>query len=816
MKNTKQSITLKIVVGYTLAILLGFIAFWVIYRQLNSYTEITKIKNDNSEKLFLVGEAITSLYEAESLTRNIIQTSDVEKFETYKSKIDSIIGTINKLAGISYDSFQVKKIDSIKSLVDSKNENLEELIAIYEERQEKGLYQSAIDELKKSDDNFSSYTDYDKRFRKLSAKHKKTLVNVLELSRKDNENRLTNQTVESLTASIRRVLFELEKKDRMYQQEITERENKLLKNDRIITKQLRDILAAIERSERKKYIDRLTASNDVLDRTSNFIIIITGVSLLIAIVFLFLITSDVSKSQKYRNELEAEKLYKETLLKTRESLINTVTHDLRSPLNTVIGYSNLLEKTSLNTRQKHYLDHLKKSSDYILHLVNDLLDLSKLEAGRMLIEELPFSPEKLIETTISSVIPVQDKKGLDIQIVTHKELKKKYLGDPFRIKQILTNLLNNAYKFTDRGSIIVESRIEEQNIFEKELVICVKDTGIGISKEQQKYIFKEFSQGADDTEKKYGGFGLGLAITKKIIVLLKGRITLVSEPNIGSEFEIFIPIKQAKQEVFEEDTMVEEPQYFSHQRVLIVDDDESQLSLTSEVVSLAGLSYDVCENGAEAIELINRNKYQLVLTDIQMPKMDGFELLQSLQKNDKGHLPVIALSGRTDTNAESYRDAGFIGSLRKPYAPKELIDLIAKVLDTEPKSIDLDGNEVTAKEEDMRIYSLDDLMLFAQGDSDSLYAILETFYESTKNNLILLVEGMETQDDDKIKKTAHKMLPMFKQIKAKEIIPILDQLEHKTQLIITSKKTNQLVKKAVVEIENLMELIKSENSIVIK
>ncbi len=813
MKDTKRYITLKIIIGYTVAIVLAVIAFWVIYSKFNNYTKITKVENDNNEKLVLVGEAITGLYEAESLTRNIIQTSDTKKFDIYKEKIDSIIKKINLLGEKSEDTIETRKIDSIKVLVDSKNKNFKELIGIYEQRKKKGFYKTAIDELKKSNANFGNYSDYETRFKAFSPEERQRYIKILEMSRKDNQKRLTNQTLDSLTTSVNQVLAELEQKDKRYLQEIKSKENKLLKNDQIITRQLRGILAAIELNERNKYYSKIKNSKDVLDTTLNFIIIATTISLLIAIVFLFLIIRDVSKSQRYRNELEAEKSYKESLLKTRESLINTVTHDLRSPLNTVIGYSDLLEKTLLNSKQKHYLGHLKKSSDYILHLVNDLLDLSKLEAGKMGIEELPFSPQKLIENTISSVIPFDDKKNLEIIINSDDQLKKQFLSDPFRIKQILTNLVNNAYKFTDRGSITIDSKITENGLAEKELHISVKDTGIGITKEQQQFIFEEFSQGEDDTEKKYGGFGLGLAITKKIIKLLNGKIKLESEIDVGSNFTFFIPIKLSKSHISEdeEDVYANEIKHFSNKKVLIVDDDPSQLDLTSEVVSLAGLAYDVSAHGLDALKLLETNSYDLILSDIQMPKMDGFTLLKTIQDNPKtNHIPAIALSGRTNISPTEYEDAGFSGSLRKPYAPNELLNLIATILNIETPKNTYEEADIDTTTED-ELYSLKDLMLFAQGDSESLYAILDTFYESTVVNVKQLKTAVNEKDIAVIKKLAHKILPMFKQIKAKEVIPILEKLEHPDNYDLSMREVIILSNQGIDKIETLINKLKVEN-----
>ncbi|WP_025742758.1 ATP-binding protein [Aquimarina pacifica] len=808
MKNTKRSITNKIILGVLLAGILVVTAFWVIYQQLNNYTQLTEIKNENNEKLFLVGEAITGLYEAESLTRNIIQTSNTKKFDLYKSKIDTILSTINKVSEISEDTLQTQKIDSIKYLIDSKNKNFEELIKIYRERKKKGgVYKTAINELGKVNKNFEDDSNYDERFKNFGARE--SLKKSLEILKKDNAERLTNQTVDSLTTSVRQVLSELEQKDRKYKREISRKENTLLKNDQIITKQLRDVLAAIERNERDRYFSRLEASNKVLNNTSDIILLIAAISVVIAIIFLLLITKDVSQSQKYRNELEAEKTYTESLLKTRESIITTVTHDLRSPLNSVIGYSDLLERTGLDTKQKHYLDHLKKSSDYILHLVNDLLDLSKLEAGRMVIEMLPFSPKKLIDNTISGVIPVSSAKNLDIKIKTTDELKKQYIGDPFRIKQVLTNLVSNAYKFTDEGSITIDSKIIENGLSEKQLVISVEDTGIGITKEQQHYIFEEFSQGDDTTEKRYGGFGLGLAITKKIIKLLKGKIKLNSEPGKGSTFTFYIPIKLSGSSLPEEGPEITELQSFTNKKVLIVDDDPSQLALTSEVASLAGLTYDICKNGLDAVSLLQSNTYDLILTDIQMPKMDGFELLRTIKRNPDYHnLPVIALSGRTDTSVSEYQDAGFAASLQKPYAPKELVDHIATVLHMDIKKYDHSNNHEDSTQEE---YSLSDLMLFAHGDSDSLYAILDTFYTSTIDNIEELKKKMEKKDIESIKKTAHKMLPMFKQIKAKEVVYILERLEHPDQYTLDNSSVLSLTGKGITKIKTLIDKLKVEN-----
>ncbi|RZS99600.1 hybrid sensor histidine kinase/response regulator [Aquimarina brevivitae] len=806
MKNTKRAVTYKIIAGYILVVILAVAAFWVIYAQVRNYTSLTEIKNENNEKLFLVGKAITGLYEAESLTRNIIQTSNTENYTSYQAKVDTILATIQKVMKITDDSLQVKKIDSITTLIDSKNKNFKELIAIYRQRKDKNLQQNIIEELQKNSNDYGNYQNYEDRFKNLSEGGKKYLKTLLEWSKEDNQQRLSNETLDSVAKRFYKAVAEIEQKERNYDQQIKIRENNLLKNDQTITKQLRAILSSIEENERKAYLNRLEASNTILNKTSTYILIIGATSFVIALLFIYLITKDVSQSQKYRVALEKEKSYTESLLKTRESLINTVTHDLRSPLNTVIGYSDLLDRTTLNQKQKYYLEHLKKSSDYILHLVNDLLDLSKLEAGKMSVEELPFSPKKIIEDTVDSVIPINDQKNIRIKLLVSEELNKQFISDPFRIKQVLTNLLNNAYKFTEQGSIVIKAGLKENGIGDKKLVIAVSDTGIGISKNQQQLIFEEFSQGDQSTEQRIGGFGLGLAITKKIVTLLNGTISLTSKLDEGSTFTISIPVqthslaadplKNAKNQY---DQIIED------KKLLIVDDDPSQIALTSEIIAQTGLAYDTCHNGKEAITLLNQHHYDLILTDIQMPSMDGFELIEKAKNITNS--PFIALSGKTNATNDFYKQAGFLGSLRKPYTPTELLTLIREVLQVSIPQPNININEVKETTVD---FHLEDIKQFAQGDPDSFYTILDAFYEGTKNNIKQLKEIVANKDLVALKRVTHKMLPMFRQIKAHTIINLLTKLEHPNQYDITEDIIFDLANEAIEKIEVLIEKLKVE------
>lgn len=815
MKNTKRSITYKVIVSYLIAAILTSVAFWVIITQITNYFEMTELQDDDSKNLFLISKATTDLYEAESLGRNLTRTGDTSKMNLYRSRIKNIKETITKIADRSKDSAQLRKVDTIKSLLEKKNSNLNELIALYSQN-DKSYYKEVFSELKRTDDTFISW-DYENRFANLLPHQRDALVKWLNYAKKDNAGNLSNKTVDSLAKSLKKVLSNLDRKDRNVKRKITKKENALLENDQIISKQLRDFLASIEQNEISASYQRVEASQQILNRTTKIIALVAGLIIVLVVIFLVLITRDISKSNKYRVELEEAKVFAESLLRSKESFMNMITHDLRSPLNTVLGYSELLQDTSLDKKQSYYVNSLKKSSDYTIHLVNDLLDLSKLDAGKMVVENLPFRPDKLIHEVMTVAIPLVDKKELSITLQVADELHKQYLGDPFRIKQILTNLVTNAYKFTENGGITVNATLQPyapNNIKNKFGALCIEviDTGIGIPEEQQKLIFEEFSQASGAIEKQYGGSGLGLTITQKIITLLDGSIQLRSELGKGSTFRIEIPIDAVTLEYTEEKPK-QTVRSFKNKRILIVDDDPAQLALTTEVVSGTDISFDTQSDATQVLEMMTNHRYDAIFTDIQMPKLSGFELLRQIRQHYSfAPTPVVALSGRTDFDKEYYRQVGFVASLQKPYAPNDLLMVLSEVLEI-PMHTTLKPAPHTYIKVSRNEYDLDDLLEFAQGDLSSLHMIINTFCDSSIDNANELSECLDQKNYEQIPRIAHRMLPMFRQIKATGIVEILETLESASSNRLYKKTIHTMTQDVVTQIRQLILNIRRDQEV---
>ena len=807
MKNSKRSITVKVIVGYLLVAALAAAAVWFTYSQVVKFSTLTQTNNLNSQQLVLVSEIATELIETENIGRQFIQSGDTIDLNRYTLQIENVQTSLDSLRGMYQDTTMKLELDSISTLLSKKSENLQELLELRTRDRNTSYYREVIRELEKVDPSFNP-PNYDRRFANLEPHQRSVLIQLLEFNNQEGQ-RISTVSADSLIRAVRTVLSELERENQQFREVINRKENELLLNDMVLNEQLRNLLRVVENEEREISLARVENSEVMLKEISTIIIVVGAASILIILIFLFLIVKDISRSQRYRLQLEEAKSFTEELMQRREQFIATITHDLRTPLNTVMGYTELMGKSGLTQKQDHYLSHLKKSSEYILHLVNDLLDLSKLEAGKMLIENLPFNPKNLLEDTFYNTIPEQDKKHLKFSVIASPETDCKVLSDPFRIKQILSNLITNAYKFTEKGEIIasisMKKKIEDSYI----LTISIKDSGIGINESKQEEIFEEFSQEHGDIEKKYGGTGLGLAITKRITSLLKGKIELKSKQGEGSEFIVRIPVKKLPvEETVENDEIIKVTEKeLKGRNILVVDDEASQLALSKELIKSTGMYCHTASNGLEALKKLETGNYHLVLTDIQMPKMDGFELVRSIKNNPEfAHIPVIAISGQTTVPAENYTEAGFAGNILKPYKPADLLFKIGEVLKIDIEKKERSNNYNSSGKTE---YSLEEIFLFTGEDQVALDTILTAFIESTRLNLKEIENSVEKGDQERVSQIAHRMLPMFKQMKANEIVPKLQDLEEKKQVAFSMEQIKELLQEIEVLLFQLQKEVKA-------
>ncbi len=399
--------------------------------------------------------------------------------------------------------------------------------------------------------------------------------------------------------------------------------------------------------------------------------------------------NDITNEKNYEAELIKAKNLAENLASTKEHFLASMSHEIRTPLNGILGFTKLLlQGKNLTPDQLKQLNAVKSSGDILLVIINDILDLSKIEAGKMHLESSEIDIVSITKQAIDTFEVKIDEKNIEIEFSNNQSIPKLLLGDSVRISQILLNIISNAVKFTpEKGKIKIDINCEAVSEDATRLIFKIKDTGIGIPKDKINIIFDPFVQTSDDTARKYGGTGLGLSIVKKIINLMKGTIKVESEFEKGTQFTIEFQLKNSKinsEVVAPEISTVSKTINYSEIKILLAEDNLINQLLAQTVLGQFGFQITTVENGLKAVEEIKQNEYDLVLMDLMMPVMDGYiatQEIRNLESKMKKEIPIIALTADvTITDVEKCKSVGMNDYLSKPFTPDELLKKITILL----------------------------------------------------------------------------------------------------------------------------------------
>ncbi len=356
----------------------------------------------------------------------------------------------------------------------------------------------------------------------------------------------------------------------------------------------------------------------------------------------FAMVSDISQLKKAEEETTKAKLAAENWAKEAEQatkakgdFLANMSHEIRTPMNAIIGMSHLALKTDLTPKQQDYIGKVQSSSNALLGIINDILDFSKIDAGKLDMESVPFHLEDVFDNLATLVNLKAEEKGLKLSFEVSDEVPTGLVGDPLRLGQILINLGNNAVKFTEKGGIVVGVSPVAVTEEKAELQFSVRDSGIGLTEEQRGKLFQAFSQADTSTTRKYGGTGLGLTISKKLSEMMDGKIWVESEPGVGSTFiftAVFGRHSEKREEVSRTKGDVQGLQNIRGARILLAEDNEINQQVAQEILEQAALVVDIANDGKEALEMAQKNPYDVILMDIQMPEMNGFEATREIRK----------------------------------------------------------------------------------------------------------------------------------------------------------------------------------------
>jgi signal transduction histidine kinase/ActR/RegA family two-component response regulator len=387
-------------------------------------------------------------------------------------------------------------------------------------------------------------------------------------------------------------------------------------------------------------------------------------------------------------KLKGEKERAETSEKAKQLFLAKMSHEIRTPMNAILGFAKLLEESIQGKEEQEYIRIIIKSGDDLLVILNDILDFSRMEAGKIIFESMPICLRDIIPLNIRMMEPKQ--KNIEITYRIDEKIPEIILGDSVRLNQILLNLISNAIKFTEKGSVSISVTCVEDNKDSILLDFGVKDTGIGIPLEKQAKIFESFEQGANDTARRFGGAGLGLSIVKQLVNLQNGEIFVKSKPGFGSDFHFRLSFLKFKDNV---NTLIPKKtktiiQNGNGIRVLVVEDNLINQMLVLKVLKKQGFEIDVAENGLIALKKYENNDFDIILMDVQMPEMDGYEATQKIRalKTYKKDIPIIAMTAHTIKGEyEHCIEIGMNDFISKPFDTKELYEKIYKLSKTNLK-----------------------------------------------------------------------------------------------------------------------------------
>ncbi len=529
---------------------------------------------------------------------------------------------------------------------------------------------------------------------------------------------------------------------------------------------------------------------------------------------------DITDRKKYEKELMAARKKAEGAASAKAEFLATISHEIRTPLNAVIGIANLIQKTPLNDQQKEYARILKLSSDGLLGLVNDILDFSKIEKGKIKLEEKSFVLKDVVHMVVSTLAVKAGEKNIDLQLDMDSNLPATLLGDPLKLNQILTNLIGNAIKFTREGFVKLVISLLEKEGSKALLQFRVIDTGIGIPEDKLEAIFEEFSQASYEINLGYGGTGLGLTISQKLLQLHGSHMEVASESGKGSEFSFSISYKisgeKPKAEVEENPAIYRRK--LESAKVLVVDDTPVNITIILEYLKEWNVACKSAGNGVEALELVSGNEFDLILMDLQMPEMNGYEATEAIRRLDLTKQPaIIALSASARGDiSEKLRISGFNDYVPKPFDPADLYKvLISHIgnIENEAKqdfSVALSQEEPESKEGDRLAeliaepFDLSYYVKVTKKKEASLEEILFKTIKAFEEYKDQFSAAIDEKDTGKLAGLVHKSKMTIHYIQAKKLDKVVQEAR---ELVDNEENDAELIEEKLKELQTEFQVV---------
>lgn len=787
MDINNKSLHLKILSGY---IILGILVLGIItavWYEKKVFEEAEKQEQEMLNQRKLANETFKCFIGLFLDNERAIlwEHSDLEE---YNRKQIRMYDAIQKFKNTYSDSLQIKRIDTIIQLLFDKKRQIQSLVNTPTTA---SLVDSLIiKQLPELEKRISSHTTIITN--KTENDNKKTIFSWLKRRRqKESNNTIKTEIKTQVDAKQLHIIKKFS--DDIYTTLLAQ--EKLFKTlsdtleyrNKILNKNIFRLINEFEKEDILNAEKRHQKVSELREQAFILIFCISSVGLIFAILLYMTIRNDIHLRYKYQKQLEFSNHKNQELLEMRKRIIITLSHDIRGPLNAIRGSAELAMDTKDRKRRNSYLNNILSSTGHIMRLVNSLLDLSRLNEAKETLNEIPFRLNTFLSDIEKEYGRIANDKGIMLSgdfIGTDITVT----GDADRIEQIISNLLSNAIKFTESGSIGFFA------IFRNDiLTVTVRDTGIGMSEETLKRIFSPFERAAVEICPE--GFGLGLSITKGLVTLLKGNISVESKIGEGSTFKVSIPLKETSETIEEKCTTLPDPAKRLPHRIIVVEDDPVQMEITRDILERNGVSCHACQNVKEVVCLLRKEDYDLILTDIQMPRTNGFSLLNLLRNSNIGSsrsIPIAAMTARGDEEKENFIKAGFTGCIHKPFSSPELLLFLSSIMEkmNKPESQSIDFRPLIS-------------------DSGNKRKVLTMLVKESETNKEELVEAIRNKDRMRIKEIIHRMFPMW------EMLGIAEKLQEYRNLVHDDSSGDQVMKEWTLKITASLDRLVSaaENEI---
>jgi len=511
---------------------------------------------------------------------------------------------------------------------------------------------------------------------------------------------------------------------------------------------------------------------------------------------------DITNQKEQEAELVGARIKAEQLSKAKDSFLANMSHEIRTPMNAIMGMSNQLAKTKLEPQQQFYLDTILSASDNLLVIINDILDLSKIEAGKLSFENIGFEISSLVENVKQVITHKAEEKGLKLDTsAIDPMIAPVLIGDPYRIKQVLINLMSNAVKFTDNGSVSLACRLIRDGGESQLVELSVSDTGVGMEESFVAKLFDKFSQEYESVTRQYGGTGLGMSICKELVELMQGQISVSSQKGKGTTVSVCIKLKKGSRADLPEKIAAHfNPGFLKNKKVLVTDDNDLNRLIASIILQNYGATVLTAENGIDAIKVMNAEQPDIILMDVQMPLLNGFETTQQIRKAGIC-TPIIAL---TAAAIKGERDkciaAGMNDYITKPFKEDEFLKTICKWL---PKSAE--PEQVVEP-----LYNLSKLKEISRGNEVFVKRMVDIFCNQTPILIADMVNAYTEQNMEKMASIAHQLKPSIENLNIVDLKVVLKKIEGIGKEKLQNTGINELLKEATHLTDKIVGMMKQE------